>query len=67
MERMLLTSSVEVSMFCGGGGGVCVRDLDQESMTRISQGSHNLTKLKEITSSICRGFQYDHYLALVGI
>ena len=33
-----------------------VRDLDQESMKSFSLGSHNLTKLNEITSNICKGF-----------
>jgi hypothetical protein len=33
-----------------------VRDLDRESMKRFSLGSQNLTKLNEMTSSICIRF-----------
>ena len=33
-----------------------VRDLDRERMKRFSLGSQNLTKLNEVTSSICIRF-----------
>ena len=44
--------------FASGGGRV--RDLDRENMKRFSIGSLNLTKLKEISSSICIKFSTMH-------
>ena len=50
------------------GGGVCVRDLDHESMTSISQGSQQFDKAQSNNKQhFCGGFQRDPYLALVGI
>ena len=48
--------------FSSGCGRVC--DLDQESMKKFSLGSQNLTKLNEITRSICIRFfiKYDIWL-----
>ena len=48
--------------FASGCGRVS--DIDQESMRRFSLGSQNLTKLNEVTSSICIRFfmKYDTWI-----